>query len=139
MEQMLVFGLGEELYGLEVTHIQEIVERPVIHYIPRAPARLLGAVNFHGSIIPVLDLATFLGFPPGEISPRVVVLPFQLCSLALAVHSTHRIVPIDADALMPVDQERQEESCIRAAMNCKGEIVNILDVPSLLVRLEKQP
>jgi len=139
MEQMLVFGLGAELYGLEVTQIQEIVERPAIHYIPRAPARLLGAVNFHGSIIPVLDLATFLGFPPGELSPRVLVLPFQLCSLALAVHSTQRIVAIDADALMPVDRERQEESCIRAAMNCKGQIINILDVPSLLARLEKQP
>lgn len=139
MELMLVFGLGAELYGLEVTQIQEIVERPAIHYIPRAPARLLGAVNFHGNIIPVLDLATFLGFPPGEFSPRIVVLPSQLCSLALAVHSTHRIVPMDADAMMPMDQERQQTSCIRAAMNCKGEIINILDVPSLLARLEKQP
>jgi len=139
MAQMLVFGLGDELYGLDVIDIQEIVERPVIHYIPRAPEQLLGAVNFHGSIIPVLDLAVFLGFPPGELSPRVVVLPFQLCSLALAVHSTQRIVPIDTEALMPVDQERLRKSCIRAAMNCNGEIVNILDVPSLLARLEKQP
>jgi chemotaxis signal transduction protein len=63
----------------------------------------------------------------------------QLCSLALAVHSTRRIVPIDADALMPVDQERQETSCIRAVMNYSGEIINILDVPRLLARLEKQP
>lgn len=138
MALMLVFGLGPELYGLDVADIQEIVERPTLHFIPRAPARMLGAMNFHGSIIPVLDLGTQLGFPPATTAPRVVVLPPQLCALALAVRSIHRIVTIDSDTLLPVDPERQAESFIRAVCNYGGEVVNILDLPRLLAALEKQ-
>jgi purine-binding chemotaxis protein CheW len=138
MAQMLVFGLGPELYGLDVTNIQEIVERPVLHYIPRTPAQMLGAINFHGSIIPVLDLGSQLGFPPETAAPRVVVLPPQLCALALAVRSIRRIVAVDGDSLIPVDPERQAESFIRAVCHYGGEVVNILDLPRLLAVLEKQ-
>ena len=138
MALMLVFGLGPEFYGLDVTHIQEIVERPTLHYVPRAPTQLLGAINFHGSIIPVLDLAAHLGFTTAETAPRVVVLPPQVCALALAVRSIQRIVKIDSDCLIPVDPERQADNFIRAVYNDKGNVINILDLPRLVARLEKQ-
>ena len=61
MDRVLLFRLGDDLYALEVDQVQEVVESPRYHYIPRAPAGFAGAINFHGSIVPVLDLAAFFG------------------------------------------------------------------------------
>ena len=60
MEQFLLFHLDRELFGLQIAHIQEIVESPVLHYIPRAPRHFIGAINFHGNVVPVVDLAELI-------------------------------------------------------------------------------
>lgn len=134
--QILVFRLGEELYGLEVAKIQEVVESPVLHYIPRASKHLLGAINFHGNILPVLDLASLLGFAVEQRDGRVIILASGLCSLALAVTTVGRIVTCDADDLLPFPQEQQPASHIRAVLSRENEMVNMLDAARLLTSLE---
>jgi purine-binding chemotaxis protein CheW len=135
--QILVFRLGEELYGLEVEKIQEVVESPILHYIPRASKHLLGAVNFHGNILPVLDLAAFLGFFHEQRDRRIIILATGLCSLALAVTAVGRIVTCDADALLPLQQEQQPGCHIRAVLSREEEMINMLDAARLLTSLEK--
>jgi purine-binding chemotaxis protein CheW len=135
--QILIFRLGEERYGLEVEKIQEVVESPILHYIPRASKHLLGAVNFHGNILPVLDLASFLGFAREQRDRRVIILASGLCSLALAVTAVGRIVTCDADALLPFQQEQQPGCHIRAVLSREEEMINMLDAVRLLTSLEK--
>jgi len=136
MEQVLVFHLGEETFGLEVGFIQEVVESPLLHYIPRASPHILGAINFHGNILPVLDLAACQGFASGTRDHRVIVLPPEVCSLALAVASIRRIIPLDAEALLPFPREQQGQLYIRAVLNYQGTMVNLLDTTRLLASLE---
>lgn len=135
MNQVLVFRIGDELYGLEVTWIQEVAEAPKLHYIPRAPEFLLGAINFHGNIVPVLDLSSFLGFERRQNDLRVIVLTAKKCSLALATHHIRGFVPHDAEALTPVDQEYKKDSYIRSVMNRQEEMINLLDIDELLDHL----
>ncbi len=58
----LIFTLGEVVYGLEIDAIQEIIEDPVLHHVPRAEGVLKGAINFHGQILALVDLPELLGF-----------------------------------------------------------------------------
>lgn len=137
MEMVLTFRLGEEVYGLEVTQVQEIVEAPVLDYIPRAPRDYLGAMNFHGSILPVLDLGARLGFGQGERDGRVVVLPPAVGFLALAITRLGRIVPLEREHLLPCRQERERETFIREIYDRDGELINLLDLERLLSSLAK--
>ena len=136
MEQVLVFDLGEERYGLEVGHIQEVADSPALHYIPQAPEVFLGAINFHGQILPVLDLCNFLEFPAGPHDPRKIVLAVEGCGLALAATAVHRIVPLAAEALLPFQGSPGRESFIRAVFHHQGRMINLLDLPRLLRRLD---
>lgn len=138
MELILVFQLAGELYGVEVSQVQEIVEAPRIDHIPLAPPRFLGAINFHGSILPVLDLVGHLGFAAGEHDGRIIVLPPQVCSLGLAVSSLVGIVPMERDALLPYRQERESPVYIRAVFGHDRGMINLLDVPRLLSSLEQE-
>lgn len=137
MEQVLVFRLGEELHALEVAHVQEVVESPAYHYIPLAPATFLGAINFHGSILPVLDLGASLGIAGDQRDGRIIVLAATLCPLALAVSAIRRIVSIDAEALLPPRIEGPLAGCSRAVFSLDGETINLLDAANLLTGLEK--
>jgi purine-binding chemotaxis protein CheW len=136
MDQLLAFQLGSESYGLEVTHIQEVVEAPPLYYIPRAPASLLGAINFHGGILPVLDLAACLGFGEGARDPRIIVLTPDDAPLALAVSVIAGIVPFAEESLLLGQEDQGLVACIRAVLPDRGEMINLLDLNRLLGRLE---
>jgi len=136
MDLTLTFRLGEELYGLEVADVQEIVEAPDFDYIPLAPAGYLGAINFHGTILPVLDLARYLGLESPQRDRRVIVLPPATCSLGLGVTAVGRILPLEREKLLPYLQDREGEAYIREVFNHQGDMINMLDLARLLASLE---
>ena len=136
MNQLLLFHLGDSPYALEVGQIQEIVENPRIAYIPRAPSCFSGAINFHGTILPVLDLAGYLGYGGEGRDHRIIVLPLHLCPLAFSVSAVRRIVPFDPQALSPPMERRAHDSFARASLERDGEVVNLLDLTRLLASLE---
>ena len=136
MEQLLAFRLGGELYGLEIAHIQEVVEAPPLYTIPRAPAAMPGALNFHGSILPVLDLAAYLNFATDKRDARVLVLSPAVAHLALAVTALRGVVSFAPETLLPTREEQTRDTCIRAVLNQGGDMINLLDVKTLLGRLE---
>ena len=55
------FRLANDLYALEVTHLQEVLEIERLTPIPLAPPALLGMVNLRGRILPLFDLKGVLG------------------------------------------------------------------------------
>lgn len=137
MEQALLFSLGTVHCALEVAQIQEIVESPPFYYIPLAPTVIPGAINFHGNILPVIDLPAWLGMADSLRDRRVIVLAAALCSLALTVTAVRRIVPLDSDELMPAGEDGPLAEFTRAAFNCGDEVISLLDAPKLLSSLDK--
>jgi purine-binding chemotaxis protein CheW len=136
MEQVLLFHLGVEPCALDVVHIQEIVESPPFFFIPLAPAVFSGAINFHGTIVPVLDLGACLGISGDQRDGRIIVLAAELCSLAVAVTKIRKIILLDPDELSPTRSEGPLASLSRATFSLDGESVNLLDLAHLLTRLE---
>lgn len=54
--QLVVFGIGKELYGVGIGYVQEIVRVPEVTEVPDAPPFLEGVINLRGKVIPVIDL-----------------------------------------------------------------------------------
>ncbi len=52
----LTFGLGEEVYGLEILKVQEIIGLMHVTRVPGLPDVIRGVVNLRGKVIPVVDL-----------------------------------------------------------------------------------
>lgn len=135
-EQTLIFRLGGEWFGLEISRIQEVVETPVLDYIPRAPDWLLGAMNLHGQIVPVIDLARYLQIETLTAPGRTVVLAPAIATLALGVSDIFRIVRFAPDALLPSAEETQGRKYIAALYDYDGLVINMLDVAVLVKNLE---
>lgn len=54
--QLVTFKLGDELYGVNIMDVKEIVKIQPIRAIPNAPYYMVGILNLRGQIIPIIDL-----------------------------------------------------------------------------------
>ena len=54
--QLVTFHLGEELYGVNIMDVKEIVRLQNVRIIPNAPYYVEGIINLRGEIIPIIDL-----------------------------------------------------------------------------------
>lgn len=132
MMKVLIFRLGSEWFGLEISRIQEISEMPPLDYIPRAPDWLLGAMNFHGNIVPVLDLGRYLEIETVMTVNKAIVLPPGQEGIALGVTEVYRIVAYDPDACLPCRLEEKQQKFIRQLYDYEGLVVNMLDISGLV-------
>lgn len=137
MALTLIFTLGEELYGLEISAIQEIIEDPSLYYVPRATGVLTGAINFHGQILAVIDLPSLLGFTGTRRDHRRVVLTPEFQSLVLTVSSIQRIVKLDLETLQP-PPESTDCCAIRGVADFEEVMVNLLDANAVINQLNNQ-
>jgi purine-binding chemotaxis protein CheW len=136
MKQVLIFRLGSEWFGLEISRIQEISEMPQLDYIPRAPVWLMGAMNFHGNVMPVLDLGRYLEIETMMTVNKVVVMPPGQEGIALGVTEVFRIVHYDQAACLPCRQETQQNNFIKHLYDYEGLIVNMFDISALVEELK---
>ncbi|TWX72764.1 chemotaxis protein CheW [Colwellia sp. C1TZA3] len=54
--QLLTFLLDKELYGTDISQIQEVLEYRKVTPVPRTPDFMLGVINLRGNVVPVVDL-----------------------------------------------------------------------------------
>jgi purine-binding chemotaxis protein CheW len=76
-EQVVVFRLGKEEFGVPIEAVQEIVRLPdQMTSVPKAPPAVEGVINLRGAVLPVIDLRRRLGLPAAERSDRqrIIVL-----------------------------------------------------------------
>jgi len=90
--KFLIFRLQDSLYALDLAQVAEVSDPPQMWPIPLAPLCYAGALNFHGDVIAVMNLATFLGLPGSSKPGKVIVLRQDIASLAFLVDTVVRII-----------------------------------------------
>ncbi|WP_018466502.1 chemotaxis protein CheW [Calidithermus timidus] len=92
------FRLAGDLYALEVSHLQEVLEVGRPTPIPLAPPALLGMVNLRGRILPLFDLKGVLGLSrqPSASGKSAVVMRYGKQVLGLAVDEFMGLSPLQS-------------------------------------------
>ena len=54
--QLVTFQLGDELYGVDIMDVKEIVKIQNVRPIPNAPFYVEGIINLRGEVIPIINL-----------------------------------------------------------------------------------
>ena len=108
--ELLLFRLGgdpqgerNELFGINVFKIREIVAMPEITAIAGAMPHVLGVVNLRGQIIQVLDLPAITGCVPKTGLNIMLVTEFARTTQAFAVESVEEIVRLDWSQVMSAE------------------------------------
>lgn len=74
--QVVVFAVANERYGVEVTQVQSIERLMDVTRVPRTVSFVKGVVNLRGIVTPVIDLRDRFGFPHPEesLDERMIVV-----------------------------------------------------------------
>jgi purine-binding chemotaxis protein CheW len=71
---LLVFRLGKERYGIDVTGVREIYPLEQLTPVPRTPNFVAGVFSARGRILSVIDLSTFFDLPAVGISDETKIV-----------------------------------------------------------------
>lgn len=94
--QLITFMLANETYGLESAYIREVYPLKEFTSLPGVPHYVLGVINVHGQIIPVIDLKKLFLLPGQGLTElnKVIILQneqMEFGILADLVHGTHNV------------------------------------------------
>ncbi len=102
-EQMVIFKLGDEIYGVDVTQVQSIIAMQEIVVVPGTPAFIKGVLNLRGDIVPVVDLRARFGLPAPEVEDKQVIVIVEVNDLlvGLVVDQVTEVMKIPLTAIEP--------------------------------------
>jgi len=101
--RFLMFDLGEEAYGLEISFVTEIIGMQPIFCLPETPDYIRGIVNLRGKIIPVIDMRLKFSKEAIEYNDRtcIIVIDTGRFSVGLIVDSVAEVVTLEDDQIVP--------------------------------------
>lgn len=67
MIEVLVFTVSNHSFAVRVEEVERVFAAVQITELPGAPTQVLGVVNIHGSITPVVDPRILLGWPSRDV------------------------------------------------------------------------
>ncbi len=103
----LCLQLREEVYGLPILDVREIIGVIPIVPVPRTPPAVRGVINLRGKVIPVLDLRLRFGMEPGSITEQSVIIVLRCTvdgqdrTMGLLVDQVLEVVPVEPDQVEP--------------------------------------
>lgn len=56
VQHVLAVYLGTAMFGIPITHIQEVLETPPLTYVPMLPPEVRGVMNLRGRVVTAIDL-----------------------------------------------------------------------------------
>jgi len=84
----------EGIYGVNVAKVREIIRKPRLTELPGVPEFIEGIFDLRGVVIPVVDLARWMGVTPpegAEKNARVIIAEFNNILIGFVVHDAKRI------------------------------------------------
>jgi two-component system chemotaxis response regulator CheV len=131
---LLLFRLGgRQLFGVNVFKVQEVLRRPPLFPIPRLPPGFVGAADIRGRSVPILDLGTAVRYPERHLDPPyLVVTEFNRSVQGFLVAEVDRIVNIAVEDIHSPPELGVAESYLTAVTRYGGELIQIIDVESVL-------
>jgi purine-binding chemotaxis protein CheW len=111
-EQLVVFRLGNEEFGVPIDSVQEIVRVPDnLTCVPKAPAFVEGVMNLRGVVLPVIDQRRRFGLSSIESNDRQRIMVFVINELrtGFIVDSVAEVLKISRAMIEPAPSLSAEQ------------------------------
>lgn len=145
--KLVTFHLGEELYGVDIMDVKEIVRVQSIRAIPNAPIYVEGIFNLRSEIVPIINLHKRFQLKklrnPDEdeqLLSSFVIIDIEDMKLGIIIDRISRVVDVVQEEIQPPPQMITGIGAeyIRGVVRHEKGYLIILDVRSLFNPRELQ-
>ncbi|CAN5319319.1 chemotaxis protein CheW [soil metagenome] len=105
--QFLTFWLGDEIFGMDIRTVTEIIQCGPMATVPLMPDFVRGVINLRGAVVPVIDLNARFGRAAASIGKKSCIVIFdavrsgERSALGLLVDSVSEVIRIAASDIEP--------------------------------------
>ncbi|MDR2468113.1 MAG: chemotaxis protein CheW [Spirochaetaceae bacterium] len=144
--QMVTFQLADELYGINILDVKEIVRVQAVRSIPNAPGYVEGIFNLRSEIIPIINLHKRFALkkitmaPEDELLSGFVIIDIDGMKVGVVIDKISRVVTIERDEIQPPPQMLSGIGAeyIQGVVRQEASYLIILDIRSLFNSRELQ-
>lgn len=141
-DQLVTFRLGREIYGVEISRIQEVIHLQEITAIPNAPEFIDGVIELRDRVIPVVDLKRRLGVAEfGEGKQRIVILDLRDRLLGMIVDDMSKVLMIPESRYEKLPEAvvgDRERNCISRLAKTEEGLIIVLEPERILSEVERR-
>ena len=135
----LIFTIDGTRYGLEISHVLEIIGLQDITALPRQPAWVKGVINLRGSIIPVMDAGVLFGKPEKVYDERtcIIVMSGREKTTGMIVDRVLEVLSLgDGDfSRNGMPGQPGSDSFMEGIARMDGQVVLVLDGNNIVDRI----
>jgi len=109
--QYLIFELDEELYALEISKVQSVVDFEKPTKVPKTPDFMSGVVNLRGRVVPIIDLRLKFGLSKSVqtidscIIMVEIILDEEETILGILADSVKAVIDLESDCIESPNQQ----------------------------------
>jgi purine-binding chemotaxis protein CheW len=133
--EFLCFRVSDEIYGINIMDIKEIIKPREVTEVPRAPTFVSGVLSLRGIIIPIIDMRVRLGLAREETTgkERIVVIRNNNSLSGLQVDEVTQVVqvPLDAVEAAPTVMDGIDRDFISGLGRSDGRLIIILNLENI--------
>lgn len=102
-DKYLTFNLGDELYGIDIRVVIEIIGILPITKVPEVPDYVRGIINLRGKVIPVVDMRLRFGREYREYTDRtcVIVIAVKDLFIGLIIDGVSEVLTVPEEQIVP--------------------------------------
>lgn len=130
--QTVVFTLDQELYGIDIFRVNEIIRMRDITPIPNSRAHLRGLINLRGKTIPVIDLKARLHLAQTVETDksRIIVIENENGAFGVIVDGVREVLTIPSSQIDPNPSiaANETESFVLGIAKSGDSLITLLDL-----------
>ena len=139
--QIVTFRLGDDLFAADIFSVERVLRYQAPTPVPNLPAWVEGVIEYHGRVVPVIDLRRRFELPPRGAAAETRILVFNSSGewIAAVVDAVLEVAAVsDAELAPPPPLFRGlAGEYLRGIARRNGRLVIFLDVARLLSTTER--
>ena len=131
LADLLMFRVGSERFAVELLGVDEVLDLPVIHFVPEMPPAMVGVVNVRGALTPVYSPHGALGLPLAQ-SEAVLIFRHGGGRVGILIDDVEDAISVDLRELRETPGTHEHEEVILGVVQHEGALVAVADITALI-------
>ena len=132
--QLVIFNLDALRLALPLSVVKRVIHVVKITPLPHAPEIVIGVINVHGRIIPVVDIRKRFRLPEREprLHDQLIILQTSKISVTIVVDAVGGVVERPDQEVIMADKILPHIEYVKGVIKLENNIIFIHDIDTFL-------
>ena len=131
---ILIWVIENQQYAIDLAAVDSVLLACEMTYLPHAPREMMGAINVHGQVVPVINMRHLLGLPEKEmvLTDHFILIHVHQKQLALLVDNVKGVKFCTQKELIPAREVLPDLEAIEHVIKENEQIVLLYNLNKLI-------